>query len=331
MTTEWIERQRRILEASPSRFTRIILNQPAGPDSGGLLTPAEIRAAMAPITEPPRGAAGVEYLAAVDLGVRFDWSVIEIGHVDDTGRLTVDVVRAWRPRPDQAVSLLAVGDELRALYARFRWTDLVVDQSQSAAIVEALQRERIPARVLDVSAADQNRLTTGLKAAFARRLVTIPESMTDLIEQLESVRAIETRRGLLKLAEGDRTSGDARAHDDLAFALALLIDMAATRLGRAALPLTECRRELSGLPSQHCFLLVPPEEGYASAIYSDDPSCQSCSGFKFVMERWRAGGQGLDLRAFRMYRCGTSPLIEQRRSILAYRRTVDHLKEIGFP
>ena len=55
-------------------------------------------------------------------------------------------------------------------------------------------------------------------------------SCTDLAEQLESVKAIETRRGLLKSQEG--SSGDSvRAHDDLAFALAVLIDLAGPELG----------------------------------------------------------------------------------------------------
>lgn len=308
----WVERQRRILEASPSRFTRIILNQPAGPDSGGLLTPAELRAAMRALVEPDRGAPGVTYFVAVDLGVRFDWTVVLIGHIGEDGRLVVDVVRTWRPRPDQAVSLLAVADELRDLYTRFPWSDLVVDQSQSAAMVEMLQREGIPARILDVTAADQNRLTTGLKAAFARRLVAIPESATDLIEQLESVRAVETRRGLLKLAEGDRAAGDARAHDDLAFCLGLLIDMAGPELGRGVLPLTACNRQQSGLSSDACFLFSEPGD-YSAAIYSSDPCCQSCSGYRHVVDRWRDDPQGCDLRGFRWTHCGTSPFIEQRR------------------
>jgi hypothetical protein len=60
------------------------------------------------------------------------------------------------------------------------------------------------------------------------------------------VRAIESRRGLLKLQEGDKSSGDARAHDDLAFCLALLVDMAGDALGRVGLPeMSACYRYLS--------------------------------------------------------------------------------------
>lgn len=326
ITEAWIERQRKILESSPSRFNRVILNIPGGID-GGLITTAELHAALAPIREP--AAVTDRCWAAVDLGVRFDWTAVLIGHVDNEAKLVVDVIRTWRPTPDKAVSLLDVTDELRSLYRRFPWTDLRLDQSQSRLIAEMLQRDSIPCRVVEISAADQNRLVTGLKAAFARRLIRIPDNALDLIEQLESVRAIESRRGLLKLREGDasRVGTDARAHDDLAFALALLVDMAGSELGRLGLPeMTSCYRAESLDRYVPCYLWT---EGPGSYVPSGCPSCKACPAHQAVLAGWRRDGREMDLRTYRKTCCGDNTLIKQRRETAAWRLIGDWAESMG--
>jgi len=315
-TREWMDRQARILAASPSRFNRIILNIPGGVDDG-LITFAELQAALRHYAEPASGDGG-RYWAAVDLGVRFDWSCVLIGHVDQSAKLVVDVIRAWRPTLDRAVSLLDVADELVDLYQRFPWQELRLDQSQSRMIAEQLQRAGIPATVVDITAADQNRLVTGLKAAFARRLVTIPDDATDLIEQLESVRAIESRRGLLKLQEGDRSSGDARAHDDLAFCLALLVDMAGDALGRVGLPeQSGCYRAESIGEYVDCYLWSGSSGSY---VPSGCPSCRACPAHQAVMAGWREQGRGLDLRTYRERYAGDNSLTKRMNERAAHDR-----------
>jgi hypothetical protein len=323
ITKAWADRQERILESSPSRFNRIILNIPGGADDG-LITGAELRDALAAISEPASGTDGT-YWCAVDLGVRHDWTGIMIGHIDGDAKLVIDVIRAWRPTPDKAVSLMDVAEELRALYQRFPWVDLRLDQSQSRLIVEMLQREDIPARVVEINSGDQNRLVTSLKAAFARRLVRIPDTASDLIEQLESVRAIETRRGLLKLQEGDgAASGDARAHDDLVFCLGLLVDMAGGALGRATLPeMSSCYRAESIGAYVPCYLWS------GSYLPSGDASCRSCPGHAHVLTVWRQDSKGLDLRAYRKLFVGDNALTRQRREQRAYQEIQDIADALG--
>lgn len=252
------------------------------------------------LIEPAAGSAGVTYYCAADLGVRIDWSTALVGHVDADGRLVIDAIRTWKPAPDRAVSLMDVAAELRALHARFPWRRLCLDQSQSRLIAEQLTRDRIPAEVLEIGSGDVNRLVTGLKGAFARRLVRIPASCTDLAEQLESVQAVETRRGLLKLQEGT-SSADARGHDDLAFALALLIDITSGELGRAGLPeaFTHCNRVLSGLSEDGkvCYLY------HGSWRPPEDAICSSCVGHIATKKAYQAhvngGGERMPLMVYR--------------------------------
>jgi hypothetical protein len=298
------------------------LNERAPSDTGGLITAAELRDAQAPLIEPATGAPGVTYFAAVDLGVKVDWSTLLIGHVDGDGRLVIDVVRTWKPGPAGAVSLMDVGQELRALFLRFPWRRLCLDQSQSRLIAEQLTHENIPAEVLEIGAGEVNRLVTGLKGAFARRLVRIPSHATDLVEQLESVQAVETRRGLLKLQEGSASSGDARGHDDLAFALALLIDMVGESLGRAGtLPAQDvCYREVSlgrRLPSA-CYIWA--RDVYGGYLPSGDPSCAACPSHTAVLEGWRKHcsdprAEPIDLRGYRQrYVLGDNAMVREKQA-----------------
>ena len=89
---------------------------------------------------------------------------------------------------------------------------------------------------------------------------TRPE--TALVEQLESVQAVEAgrRRDLLKFQPGTTSGNDASAHDDLAVALSMLISMAWQGLGRSALPeaFRSCYRAASvrGFDLTTCYLLA---------------------------------------------------------------------------
>ena len=202
-TEAWIERQRKILESNPSRFNRVILNIPGGID-GGLITTAELQAALAPIREP--AALTDRCWAAVDLGVRFDWTAVLIGHVDNEAKLVVDVIRTWRPTPDKAVSLLDVTDELRSLYRRFPWTDLRLDQSQSRLIAEMLQRDSIPCWVersdLELESVDVDGII-----AFAQIAISEPVRFWDAASPAQRARFVEALfpSGLVYSVEGFRT------------------------------------------------------------------------------------------------------------------------------
>ena len=308
VTEEWIAQQERILQASPSRFRRIILNEPAGADDG-LITARELRESLVSLPEPPHGEAGVIYWLACDLGVVLDWTCVLVGHLDTKSRLVLDVVRTWRGSHAAPVSLIEVQEEIVALHRRFRVESARVDQWQARQMVEQLQRQRVNASVVTMDGQTLDRLVTQLKSAFARRLVLIPERATDVIEQLESVVAVEAgrRRDLLKFQPGTTSGNDATAHDDLAVTLALLLDMAWPNVGRIALPsaFRECFKSASdaNFSPLACFLVGGEGANYIPPGNSDG-SCAACPGWQWARPAYREyldreHGERVDLRSWR--------------------------------
>jgi hypothetical protein len=135
--------------------------------------------------------------------------------------------------------------------------------------------------------------------------------MTHMLQSIcpdESVRAIESRRGLLKLQEGDRSGGDARAHDDLAFSLAMLVDMAGDALGRVGLPeQTSCYRAESIGTLPNCYLWG------GSYLPSGCPSCTACPSHQAVLAGWRESGRGMSLRQYRQLHAGENSMTKRLR------------------
>jgi hypothetical protein len=285
ITIDWIAQQEKILAASPSRYRRVVLNEPAGGDDA-LITARELSESLVPMAEPEHGESGCAYFLACDLGVVLDWTCVLVGHLDQKARLVLDVVRTWRGSHLAPVSLIEVQEAIADLHRRFRFEAVKVDQWQARQMVEQLQRQRVPASIVTMDGGTLDRLVTQLKSTFARRLIRIPERASDVIEQLESVVAVEAgrRRDLLKFQPGASTGTDATAHDDIAVTLALLLDMCWPSVGRIALPMAfnNCYRAAS-LPAF---------------------SCAACAGWQWARPAYkeyaeRAGGDRVDLRTWR--------------------------------
>jgi len=279
-TPQWKADQAALFAHAPNRFRRMVLNVPAGPDAG-LVSFAELEDARVSLSEPTTREPGCTYFLCGDLGAVHDWTVLIVGHLDTRNRLVVDLTRDWQGSHDRPVSFMEVGEEIVTLHRRFRLERCVLDAWQAHLMVEQLQRRQVPASIIALDSGTLDRYVTQLKQAFVRRAIRIPDRLTDLREQLESLQAIEAgrRRDLLKFSPSVTTGNTARSHDDLAVALAMLIDQTQGALGRNALPLsfTSCYKAASvaTFSPMSCFL-VNPNGGY---VPSGDPSCRACPGW----------------------------------------------------
>jgi hypothetical protein len=303
ITPAWVESQRKMFTASPARFRRVILNEPAGADEG-LITAEEISDATVARSEPQAGDPTCTYFAAVDLGVVNDFTCVMIGHLDTRNRLVVDVVKVWRGSRSAPVSLMAVQDCLLDLHRRFRLQRLHVDQWQARHLVEGLQHANVPAHLITFDAGLIDKLVTKLKDGFSRRLISIPASATVLIEQLESVTAIESgrRRDLLRFEPAE-----SRGHDDCVVALALMVDMVGAALGgQPRLPdsFDWCIREFNvpNFTVTKCYLAGVGGTFRPHPDISRTPSCGNCAGHLAVVNFRRAHmertGEAIDLMAY---------------------------------
>ncbi|MEO8520046.1 MAG: hypothetical protein ABI603_01710 [Acidobacteriota bacterium] len=303
VTREWVEQQRRMMAAVPSRFRRVVLNEPAGADSG-LISSEELSASLMRVEEPQSGAPGVSYVAAIDLGLTNDWTALVIGHLDVDARAVIDVVRSWRGTKDQPVDLGAVEDAIVDVARRFNLSRVILDQWQSAHMTQRLVRRGVPAKTVGVEQARLDRIISVLKQAFSGRLIRINSAHTQLVAQLESVQILEGRGGrrdLLKFAPSGKGL-DAGSHDDIVVAVGLVLEHLSDN-GRAlgAVRMAEmpdgCRREQwHGRQAADCYLMLDNNH------LPTDPLCIRCEAHQSTLAACRAyserTGYAMDVREF---------------------------------
>jgi hypothetical protein len=292
VTPQWIESQRRLFSASPSRFTRIIANQLAGPDEG-LITGAELADALSSSApNPSRARIGV-----LDLGAVFSETCFQAGHMQGS-RLIVDHVKIWRGSREHPVRF----DEVEAHILAFRdrtapdLERIVIDQWQARQMADHLSAVGLTAKLIQLDGATLDKMVTGLKGAFARRLVKIPADAAVLVEQLSDVRAVESRRRDLLRFEVSEGGG----RDDAVVCLAMLLADATVskQLGRDQLPEFVCVKgaHQPEFSRSSCALL--------GGLYrADDPACRKqCQGFAAAKQMYsdylRSGAEPLDFWSY---------------------------------
>jgi hypothetical protein len=248
ITPRWVEQQRKIFSASPSRFKRIILNEQVLADGGDtLLTASELQDAIeASLPAVPTANGGHRYVGGLDLGVSVDHAALVIGHLNERGAFVVDVCQVWKPTSGHAISFTTIVDAILGWHRVLPLKALNVDMWNAKLLVEQLLRATIPARLVSVEQAKLDAIITTLKASFTKRAVKIAPTQGYLLEQLESLRTLETRtprRDLLKFAPSG-TGLEASQHDDAAVALGLAMTDKGlvARLGRPQMPaIDRCR------------------------------------------------------------------------------------------
>jgi hypothetical protein len=221
ITERWIESQRRLFAASPSRFKRVILNEITSGDGDGLLAQAELAAMVDPQWAPSPGA---EIVIGLDLGLSNDHAACVAVRLDGlTRKAVVESVRIWKGTPETPVDLTAVETHVLDLATRYTITRLVSDAWQAVFMVQRLSKAGVFAKTHTITSAVLDAVVTILKRVASNRLLTFSARETALAEQLEAIKTIESRRrGLVKFAPSG-SGQDASQHDDIVFALGLAL------------------------------------------------------------------------------------------------------------
>jgi hypothetical protein len=223
---------------------------------------------------------------------------------DAVGRVIVEHVKVWAPKPGQPVNLMDVEAYILSLRSSYRFERLLCDAWNASLLQSRLQAAGLPARLVTVEQVALDRIITSLKGLFSARKIIVPESETYLIEQLESLRVLEARnarRDLVKFAPSG--SGiSAGEHDDAAVALGLSImdgygrqGMRADRnVGHAVMaPMTICGEETAnnrGLDAG-CYL-------WGGMRLPRGPVCAECPGNVSTKAARNELSPGMDLREF---------------------------------
>jgi hypothetical protein len=105
------------------------------------------RAMMSSWREQHDGIDGVEYEAAVDLGVVHDPTVIAVAHRDDDGRVVLDCMQTFQGSKRRPVELSAVESALLDLSQRFRLTRIQVESWQGMELAQRLEAQGLPVEI----------------------------------------------------------------------------------------------------------------------------------------------------------------------------------------
>jgi hypothetical protein len=284
ISSAWIDEQRALFRHAPNRFRRMVLNVPAGGD-GGLITAEELRDAIdKSLVEPTCAEPGQTYYMSLDVGLSNDWTSLSVVHIGDDSRAVVDLSRWWRGTPDKPVDLTEVEEEVVRLARAFRVKRIVLDRWQAALLGVRLQRAHLVVQFVTCDQSHMDKMITLVKQTFSRRHIWINPKHEALIEQLESVKVIESRMGrrdVLKFAKSG-TGPSAGAHDDCVVSMALALECVGEEIGWPAMPaITSCRAAqiLPDYQYEVCNRCPLIAQNRAPSALS---GCANCAAYTFV-------------------------------------------------
>jgi hypothetical protein len=169
---------------------------------------------------------GVRYCMGLDIGTRRDATVLVVGHTEATpaGRtVVIDRVQRWRGSRLSPVSLSDVEVAIVRTCQQYHRPKLVFDPFQAAQLTERLRTAGVRTEEFTFTTGSVNSLARSLFGALRDRAIVLPDD-DELLDELASVRLVETGPGLVRLDHN--RSG----HDDQAVAIALVV-LELTRLG----------------------------------------------------------------------------------------------------
>lgn len=161
---------------------------------------------------------GTDYLAALDIGIRRDYTALAVGHVEpgDTGRrVVVDYTRHWRPSRLSRVNVHKDVEPVVLQVCRRYSAPLLFDRSQADDLVQRLSEQRVTSEEFVFSTSGAARLAKSLATALRDRRISIPDD-EELIAELQTARLVESSPGVVKMVNPPGT------HDDLAVVTGML-------------------------------------------------------------------------------------------------------------
>lgn len=159
---------------------------------------------------------GKTYVAALDIGIVNDRTVLAVMHAEDepAGRKVVlDRIDRWQGSKAAPVDLGDVRDTLIARAGEYR-AAAITDPHQAVLIAQEARGAGVPVHEFAFTSSSVGRLALSLHQAIRNHRMALPDD-EDLADELVSVRLRKNTFGVYRL---DHDSG---AHDDQAVALAL--------------------------------------------------------------------------------------------------------------
>lgn len=196
-----------------------------------LTNPDDVEACIRPgPTVLPRRA-GLEYVAALDVGTRRDLTALAVGHTEqhEAGRvIVIDRVIHWRPADSAGgrVDLTDVEAAALRLCREYRVTRLRFDRMQAEQLTMNLARAGVRTVEYVFSQSGANRLARTLFTALRDRAVSLPDD-EELRREATTARLVETGPNVVKMMNPPGF------HDDVLTAVGMVLVDLSERPGYA--------------------------------------------------------------------------------------------------
>jgi hypothetical protein len=193
--------------------------------TGDFLDPAVLSAAFTLPGPVFRAAEGWShtYVAALDVGIVKDATVLTIGHREGD-RTLLDYQMVWQGSHQRAVDLARVGEECFELLRAFGGARLTFDPWQSKELAQRLTARGIVTEEFHFSTQSKMRLASTLLAAFNTGAISLYDA-PGLRAELSKLRVVDAGSGMWSF---DHRPGE---HDDRSISLAMML-LAATTADR---------------------------------------------------------------------------------------------------
>lgn len=156
---------------------------------------------------------GVDYLIALDLGLKRDRTVAVVAHKDGN-RIVLDRIEVWKGSRIRPVQIEAVEEWIAQASDSYGRARIVADPWQSIGLLQRLRAKGLKAEEFAFTQSSVGRLASTLYGVIRDRNLLIPDD-PDLIDELAHVRLVEKSPGVFRMDH------DPGRHDDRAVALAL--------------------------------------------------------------------------------------------------------------
>jgi hypothetical protein len=201
-----------------SEWRRLILCEWAESDDA-LTTPEDVDACVRPGSTVLERRAGVEYVAALDVGTRRDLTALVVGHAErrEAGRVVViDRVLYWRPEANGGCVDLSEVESAALRLCRHYGARLRFDRMQAEQLTTNLTRAGVRTDEFVFSAAGANRLARSIFGALRDRSLSLPDDAETRAEFV-ATRMVETGPGTMKI------QNPPGAHDDIVTAVGMVV------------------------------------------------------------------------------------------------------------
>lgn len=155
------------------------------------------------------------YVAALDAGFRRDAFTFGISHVNHEGKIEIDVLRRWKPRPNNPLNPIDIIKEITPLLKDYKIMVVASDSASFESLNQLCLQHNWCIEKVELSGGHKNDIMGNLKQVLEQRTLR-------LLDNREALAELKNLQRKVLDTSNVRISAPGGMHDDYAMCIALL-------------------------------------------------------------------------------------------------------------